>query len=49
MSLGHIALFLSGYNLICGLVYRAHNNTASANHCGLECSLWFIAAAICFK
>jgi hypothetical protein len=49
-----IAASLSAYNLACGLVYRAGNNSEASNSeasrsCGLECALWFIAAAICLK
>jgi len=47
--MGYTSLFLTGYNIACGVIQRAVGNDDGSRANGLEAALWFIAATVAFK
>jgi len=47
--MGYTSLFLTTYNIACGMINRLAGNDDAAKASGLEASIWFIAATVCFK
>jgi len=47
--MGYTSLFLTGYNIATGMIARLADNNEAAKANGLEASIWFIAASVCFK
>ena len=47
--MGYASLFLSSYNIACGMIGRLACNYDAARANGLEAAIWFVAATVCFK